>query len=317
MRMQDRAAVIGLLTTTQHWVPSALFERFFAWKHQENPFGVSPAWVATAGERLVGLRTYLRWEFAHPDGRVRRAVRAVDTATHPDFQGRGIFSRMTLQSIEQLRADGVDFIFNTPNEKSRPGYLKMGWTEVGRLRAAVRPRNGAGLVRMMRSRLPADRWSVAHGGGAPALEVLRDPRTAELLDELARPRGLRTRRTVDYLRWRYSFEPLAYRAAVLDEDPRAGVAVYRVRRRGHASEAALCELLVPNEDRAATRALEREVARTSDADYVLRLGGSSPASRFVSLPGQGPVLTWRDVAGREAKPPLATWQLQLGDIELF
>ncbi|MDH5380092.1 MAG: hypothetical protein OEW75_04520, partial [Cyclobacteriaceae bacterium] len=31
------------------------------------------------------------------------------------------------------------FIFNTPNEKSRPGYLKMGWVDAGRLPVYFRP----------------------------------------------------------------------------------------------------------------------------------------------------------------------------------
>ncbi len=39
---------------------------------------------------MIGFRTFLRWEFEDA-GRVVRAVRAVDTATHPDHRGRGIF----------------------------------------------------------------------------------------------------------------------------------------------------------------------------------------------------------------------------------
>ena len=68
-----------------------------------------------------------------------RAVRAVDTATDPDYQGRGLFTRLTLQAIDELRAEGVDFVFNTPNDQSRPGYLKMGWQVVGTLPTHVRP----------------------------------------------------------------------------------------------------------------------------------------------------------------------------------
>ena len=138
-RSDDRAAVLELLASSLNWVPNELFDRFFAWKHEQNPFGVSPAWVAVDGTRIVGFRTFVRWEYQNPDGRPRRAVRAVDTATHPDYQGRGIFNRLTLHALDALRSEGVDFVFNTPNDKSRPGYLKMGWREVGRLPASVRP----------------------------------------------------------------------------------------------------------------------------------------------------------------------------------
>ena len=54
-------------------------------------------------------------------------VRAVDTATAPDVQRLGIFSRLTTEALEVCRADAVALVFNTPNDKSLPGYVKMGW----------------------------------------------------------------------------------------------------------------------------------------------------------------------------------------------
>src|SRR2546430_9489017 len=98
---------------------------FLEWKHFETPFGASPMWIALDGERVVGFRTFLRWEFVRGQ-RVLRAVRAVDTATDPAYQGRGIFSRLTLEAIDHLSSDGIQLIFNTPNAKSLAGYLKMG-----------------------------------------------------------------------------------------------------------------------------------------------------------------------------------------------
>src|SRR5207247_2560043 len=122
---------------------------FFRWKHVDNPFGRSFMLVAEAEERILGLRAFMRWRFA-AGGREVGAVRAVDTATHPDFQGRGIFSLLTRAALDSLPAD-VGFVFNTPNEKSGPGYLKMGWHEVGRIPIAIRVRNPMGFVRRARS----------------------------------------------------------------------------------------------------------------------------------------------------------------------
>ncbi len=61
------------------------------------------------------------------------------------------------------------------------------------------------------------------------------------------------------------------------------------------------------------------MARRCGADYVIRLGGAvADAGGFVRLPKQGPTLTWRGViAANDAPPGLRTWNLQLGDIELF
>ena len=97
----DEPAVLGLLQTSLGWLADERHTAFFRWKHRDNPFGPSPAWVALDGERLVGLRVLLRWEFESGDD-VVRAARAVDTATDPAYQGRGIFSALTLHAIDDL-----------------------------------------------------------------------------------------------------------------------------------------------------------------------------------------------------------------------
>ena len=134
----DRPAILDLLADSLGWDRDDAFAEFFDWKHTQNPFGVSPAWIAVADGRTVGFRTFLRWEFEHPDGRLRHAVRAVDTATASDYQGRGVFRSLTMTAVEELTRESVDFVFNTPNDNSRPGYLRMGWTTVGRLPLVVR-----------------------------------------------------------------------------------------------------------------------------------------------------------------------------------
>lgn len=315
----DRSAVLELLSASLGWLPDEHFDHFFDWKHNQSPFGPSPAWVAIDADRLVGFRTFLRWEYESAGGKVSRAVRAVDTATHPSFQGRGIFRRLTLAALEDLAEDGVDFVFNTPNEQSRPGYLKMGWTEVGRLPTSVRPASLTSPLRMARARVPAERWSTPSDAGRPAEEVLGDASLADLLAVLSPDDRLHTRRTPAYLRWRYGFGPLAYRTVTVSDHVGDGLAVFRLRRRGAALECALCEVLVPAGDRLAYRALLRSVARTSGADYVIRIGGLPiDRSGFVRLPRQGPILTWRPLGeGGAAGAALADWHLSLGDVELL
>lgn len=312
----DRAEILALLSKTLSWVPDELFERFFAWKHEQSPFGPSPAWVAIDGARIVGFRTFMRWAFDDRGGVTRRAVRAVDTATHPEYQGRHIFSRLTLHALEELRTEGVDFVFNTPNERSLPGYLKMGWTEVGRLATTIRPAGPAGLARMARARVPADRWSLPTRAGRRALEVLEDTRLASLLDALPPVGALSTARTPAYLAWRYGFGPLEYRALTLGGDPAEGVALVRLRRRGRAVEVTVCDVLAP--DRAAENAVARSIFRTFAADYAIRIDGAiADRAGFFRLPGQGPMLTYRRLNDDSPHTDRAHWNLQLGDIELM
>lgn len=314
----DRRAVLELLSASLGWSPDDHFEAFFAWKHEANPFGASPGWVAVDDGAVVGFRTFLRWEHVTPSGDVLPAVRAVDTATRPDYQGRGIFRRLTLHALDDLREQGVACVFNTPNAQSRPGYLKMGWKAVGRLGVTARMTSPAAPLRLARARVAADLWSVTSAGGHPAAEVLADPGLPSLVASLGRGPGLRTHRTPAYLRWRFGFDPLAYRAVTLDGDVGAGVAVFRLRRRGPAVECVLCDVLAPAGDDGARRALVGRVARQCGADYVMRLGGPVlDRSGFVRAPGQGPTLTWYALRPDIPGARLDDWSLAMGDIELF
>jgi GNAT superfamily N-acetyltransferase len=310
----DREGVLALLARSLGRDADPRYEELFAWKHEENAFGRSPAWVATDGDRLAGFRVLMRWEFVE-QGRVVHAVRAVDTATDPDYQGRGIFTQLALHAIDELRPE-VDFVFNTPNDQSRPGYLKMGWQVVGRLPTAVRPTGLRGIPRIATARVPAERWSAPSTAGEAAIDLLADESSlVQLVESLPVPQALRTRLSPEYLRWRYGTPLLAYRAIAAPGGVRDGIAFFRIRRRGEAREAALSDVIAAGGDAKREAELTRAVTRAADADYVIRLGGGIVApGGLVRLPGQGPVLTWRAV--KSLVPP-AAWDLSLGDIELF
>jgi GNAT superfamily N-acetyltransferase len=292
--------------------------RFLEWKHLENPFGVSPMWIALDADRIVGFRTFLRWEFVTTSGDIVLAARAVDTATDPEYQGRGIFTRLTLEAIEQLPASGVTLIFNTPNEKSLAGYLKMGWHELGRLGVVVKPTRARFVFVIGTARRAAGRWPLPTAAGAPPAAAFADRDAVQsLLDSLPSADGLATRRTPEFLAWRYGHESLGYRVVLRGASPADGLAVFRRRRRGKAVEGVLCELLVPEGDSRAGAELLRQVDEAADADYLIRLDRNLVTrGPFVRLPRVGPVLACRPL---DASPALELpgWALTMGDVELF
>ena len=314
----DLPAVLALLRQCLGWGDDARYEDLFAWKHRDNPFGASPAWVALDRERIVGLRILMRWDFERA-GRVVRAVRAVDTATHPDARGQGVFTRLTRHALDDPRLESTGFVFNTPNDQSRPGYLKMGWKVVGRLPIAARPTSPVGgTVRMLRARTTAERWSAQSAAGVPAADVLDEQQALQRL-LAARPDSgrLRTRMTPEYLKWRFASPILEYRAMVAPAGIEGGLALFRVRRRGPAREATLCDVIAPGDDHRARRDLVRRVVRAVDADYVVAMApGLVAPGGLLSLPRQGPILTWRGLA-QPRRPSRRDWDVRLGDIELF
>lgn len=312
----DLPAVVALARRSLGWHDDDV--RYLAWKHIENPVGPSRMLLALADERVVGFRAFLPWEFGGPDGSIVRAARAVDTATDPEYQGQGIFTRLTLAALDLLTAEGVTLIFNTPNSQSLPGYLKMGWQTMGRVPIAVRPAGWRFAVAALGGRRSAERWPVATSAGEAAPAVLSDtPAVERLLAAVRPPTGLATRRSAAFLRWRYGLSELGYRVMVAHGGIESGLAVFRLRRRGRATEAVLCDILVPGADRATARRLVGAIARRSGADYVLRIHAAWIASgRFVRVPRSGPILTCRPLDGA-APPTLRDLSLTMGDIELL
>ena len=308
----DDNAVLGLMRAALGWKPSDPNEKLFSWKHLENPFGRSPAWVAEVGGEVVGFRTFMRWRFRAPGGLID-AVRAVDTATHPDFQGRGIFTTLTLHALDEMAHEGVSFVFNTPNDRSRPGYLKMGWTPIGRLPIAASVSGPGAAARMLRARAPADLWSVPTSVGENPLDVFSGDATglAYALASASPSDGFRTDRSSDFMRWRYGMPGLHYRTIIAPGGLSDAALVFRLRRRGGALEAAVCDVL--GASKKLRRWLTRELLQLTNADYAISLG---VARIGLPLYGQGPLLTYRGLVSSSTVPAHG-WDLTLGDIELF
>jgi GNAT superfamily N-acetyltransferase len=330
-RDEDSDQVLDLLTLALG--PGMVGERsstFFRWKHIHTPFGGSFMLVADRGGQIIGFRSFMRWRFLAPGGELQ-AVSPVDTATHPDFQRLGVFSRLTQTALEALR-DETDFVFNTPNENSAPGYLKMGWKQVGRVPVTIQICQPLHFAR----RLLLGR-SVTHGSDLPpaihaetAASVLRTEsgQIAELLaDTDTPPDRIRTRRTLDYLQWRYAAAPhLDYRAVTEHGEGRLrGLAIFRVRPRGQLWETWVVELIVPPGERETARNLFRQIRRAAPVDnlrgiFPKRTSAAQAAwrqgftrSRF------GVMLFVNPLRGAVRPDPtlMDSWALSLGDLEIF
>lgn len=129
---EDVPEIVGLLKLSlgESLMPKS--EEYWKWKHVDNPFGKSPVLLAVEEGQIIGLRAFMQWGWKKNES-ICNAIRAVDTATHPEHRGKGIFKELTLGLLDECKNEYMDLVFNTPNNKSKPGYLKMGWKEAGKL----------------------------------------------------------------------------------------------------------------------------------------------------------------------------------------
>ena len=311
------------------------------WKHENNSFG--PSYVRVACNEaglLVGMRAFMQWEF-RVGSRTLRAVRAVDTATHPDYRRMGIFQALTSQVVDDAKEDGVNLIFNTPNSYSLPGYLKLGWQRVTAVQPMVKvlnyPRFAFGLARHgLRLQTPTP--------GLGQIEFFRKEPTpvATLLerrdaiqqllnqDETAYEQlgGIGTHRSWDYLRWRYADHPTIPYWAVAIEDGSGllGCAIFRTNIRFGLREIVLCELLLSQTGPDVSRELLSRLRDTVKADYLIAHFPNGSAHQrllkewgFRVISKRGIDFAVRPLANDLPRDPLLfeNWSLTMGDLELF
>lgn len=326
----DEPVVLGLIERCLQGGPTGRrTAEFFRWKHESSPFGRSFAFVAEEAGEIIGFRTFMRWRFLS-GGAPIEAVRAVDTATHPDHQGRGIFTRLTRTALDAIR-DEVGIVFNTPNASSGPGYLKMGWSPVGTIPIAIRP---VRPVRVLRNAVSARRGGEAHGG--PPLVCPLPTANSVLADDTAvsdllartgdRDQRLTTERSVAYLRWRYGDAPdLDYRAlAITAGGALTGLALGRPRRRGRGSEFLLSEVIVAEGDDRTARRLLRAATRSACDRVVAHLPAKTGlpsaglATGYLPVPSLGVNLVANPLhPSLQRALAIESWRLCLGDIEVF
>jgi GNAT superfamily N-acetyltransferase len=302
-------------------------EEFFRWKHERNPHGPSYIALAEVDGRLAAMRAYMPWPLLADGGRRVSAVHTVDLATHPDFRGQGISSKLSRAAIELL-SETRSFAFGLPNDMSTSQSLRVGWQPVGRLRVWVRVRRPLRVIHRARS-LKSPGRSLA----VPSVEALSaadcfvdgDGLTELLRDSRVDGARLATDADVDYLRWRY--EPLLgdYRAVTEHEAGRlVGLAIFALRQRGELWEGSVCELFVrPGDTRTAGKLL-RQITAAAPLDYLAAVPPAGSAlSRTLSRAGFFPSL----IGGRSlgvtpyhdglAPDPRRrdSWSLSFGDLE--
>lgn len=304
----DIPAILKVLKASLGETSSKKTEDVWRFKHIDNPFGKSLVLLAIEDNEVVGVRAFMRWQWQMGE-ETFSAFRAVDTATHPDHQGKGIFKKLTLKALEIGKERGDNFVFNTPNSQSKPGYLKMGWEEVDNLKVSLRPVNPFFWKGKNGSyHYPKD-W--IDKGTPDFLSIYREEKAA--VGQMFTPKDL------NYLEWRYVKNPLQkYHVKATPDYFLAGY----VKDQGKFKELRISEALksagLPK------KFLHREVKNWAKK-YGVQVISYSPDSDLnftLAVTGKfGPVLTFRDMAlpenDKQKFLKLDNWAYSTGDLELF
>ncbi len=304
---EDIPEIIKVLKAGLGEVSSHKTEKVWRYKHIENPFGKSLVLVAVKDSKIVGVRAFMAWRWQSGE-QIYKAYRAVDTATHPDYQRQGIFKKLTLKALEIAKEEGYDFVFNTPNEQSRPGYLKMGWEIVDKINVAITPSflNLTGL-------LFNDKKTGKQG--KEDIKNLCDFYN----DKMSKRKEFFTPKTPEYIKWRYKSNPMINYKIIESKDL---FIAYYFKKHKYFNELRISELLLNEKGINNKTFIKRKLIKEAFKNKALFISTSSKELYDLKILGKfGPVLTIRNLNLRsnekERLKNIDQWQYELGDLELF
>lgn len=110
---------------------------YLRWLYLENPAGEVVGFDAWEGSRLAA--TYVTVPAnVKVDGRAVRGLLSLNTATDPEFQGKGLFTRLATAVFERAAKSGFACVYGIANANSTPGFTrKLGFHLVEPLRGAI------------------------------------------------------------------------------------------------------------------------------------------------------------------------------------
>ena len=300
----DVPEILNVLKASLGETSSKKTEEVWNYKHVNNPFGKSLVLVAEEANTIVGVRAFMRWQWNLGDSKFS-AFRAVDTATHPAHQGKGIFKKLTLKALDIAKESGDDFIFNTPNPQSKPGYLKMGWNEISNLKVNIIP---VSPLFWKRNHPPHknERISIEEG--------------YEFYNGFQKKSGnLFTPKTTDFLSWRYENNPLQPYLIVSKKD--YYIAGY-VKKHKYVRELRISEILFRNTEIKDIRNQIFTWAYKNRVHFISFSEGLVEKKIKVAIKGKfGPVLTLKNLNLNDENAKFLSkinnWNYSLGDLELF
>src|SRR5205814_9366938 len=121
----------GLLTTA--FATDTFTADGLAWRYRDNPAGQVVGADAWDGARLAAHYVTCPLE-ARIDGAVVKGLLSLNTATHPDYQGRGLFTTLAEAAYAQGAAAGYGFVIGVANAYSTPGFVRrLAFQHVDRL----------------------------------------------------------------------------------------------------------------------------------------------------------------------------------------
>jgi len=116
---------------------SGLSPAYLKWLYVDNPEGGVVGFDAWEGDALAAHYVCIP-AAASVNGQASRVLLSLNTATHPDFQGKGLFTKLADATYQRGADEGFRGVYGVANANSTPGFIrKLGFELVRPLDALI------------------------------------------------------------------------------------------------------------------------------------------------------------------------------------
>lgn len=117
--------------------PELFTKEYLQWQYADNPDGTIVGFNAYQDETLAAHYVTQPME-AVINGVKRKGLLSLNTATHPQHQGKGLFVKLADRTYTYAAEQGYDFVIGVANQNSVHGFTKkLGFQLVGQLHALL------------------------------------------------------------------------------------------------------------------------------------------------------------------------------------
>jgi len=206
----DEDAIIGLFSES---FGQELDLSAWRWRYLENPYGGPLIELMWDGAKLIGQYAVSPVNISI-NGTEYSCALSLDTMTHPDYGGRGIFTRLAASAYKRLGDMGRAMVWGFPNENSHHGFIKrLEWFDVAEVPLLT-----------VTSKIDEEPQT-----SIQALEKF-DTRVDRLFEQERTHWPCMAVRSAEYLNWRFMRHPTRhyYSVAAYSDDEMLGYCVYKL-----------------------------------------------------------------------------------------
>ena len=135
----DYDSFTAYISLSQACFPQAshLTRQYFKWLYSDNPSGEVLGFDAYDGKRLAAHYVCVPASLLY-EGKQIRGLLSLNTATHPDYRGQGLFKKLAGLTYECAAEAGYELVYGVANANSTPGFVRsLGFQLVAALEASL------------------------------------------------------------------------------------------------------------------------------------------------------------------------------------